>query len=246
MGLPTIATAAIAAQVIGTGVQAVGVAQQARAAGYQEDAIGFQRAAIEQDAAAAAIDRQTIELEGEAERARTEAIATAHLTNARFREYQARRTMELAEAEEAEVRLQVEGTLGQQVADLAAAGRDPTMATPLAVAAASARAGEREALKVRTAGMLESEALTVEAALDRLSADDALTGGAFAQQATELRSRAVSLRSEANRLRGEAGVLSAEGEAAGARARVFSSAGRLASNFGASLLTSSSRIQALR
>lgn len=237
-GFTALSVASMAANVAGTVMSAKGAAETTDAGGYYDAANQIDQQAAERDA-------EVGRLELEAERKRTEAIVEAHETNARFREYEARRVREQGDVEEADLRRQISATLSQQVADFAAAGRDISMTTPLAVAAASEREGERELLKVRTATMLESEALMQEASLDRLAARDARVGGAITQEAGKIRAAARGLRSRATALRGEGQKKTAKAESHASFGNVLrSAAGSISA--GSRLLTNNARMKALQ
>lgn len=96
----------------------------------------------------------------------------AYAATAVARRTEAQRTRELGEVEEEQVRTRNRIVLSQQVADLAAAGRDPTSGTALALAYQSARQGEIDALKPRTEAILKSDALAGEAEIYRSQAKD--------------------------------------------------------------------------
>lgn len=128
-------------------------------------------------------------LQGKAEELNATATAAALEFNARMRDLEAAQTEELGAFELAEIRERNRLALSQQVVDFAAAGRDPTSGTSVAVAYQSAAAGEKDALKSRTSTVLQTQALRAESALLRTQAGDALRSGKMAVQGSRLQAK---------------------------------------------------------
>lgn len=165
------ASAAMGMMAAGTAVSAAGAIQSSQA---EADAL-----------------RESAELRAEAAAFEGKAINEAAQRNADLRLLEADQELQLAKVEEQSVRRKTERDLGQQVADLAASGRDVQSQTSIMLAFDSAREGEIAALNVRTRGQLRAAALTREAEEFRARGTDAITRANLAIRGARLRSEAA-------------------------------------------------------